>query len=73
MVSEITQERETPFTKGIPGDSWLKWFKNRHPEIILRSSQGLELACAKGLSPENVATFYDNLLDLYREHAYAPY
>ena len=30
-VAEITQERETPFTRGIPRKSWLKLFRSKHP------------------------------------------
>ena len=60
-VAEITQEQWTPFTDGIPGRGWLKWFRNRHPELILRSSQGLEEGCARGLNPSSVASLYENL------------
>ena len=64
-VGLLTQERVTPFTDGIPGPLWLRWFKKRHPSLILRQSQGLEVARAKGLSVENVNTFYRNLEELY--------
>jgi hypothetical protein len=65
-VATITQERVTPFRGGLPGDSWVRWFKKRHPYLTLRSSQGLEFARAKGLCPENVASFYSNLEHMYR-------
>jgi hypothetical protein len=71
-VSELTQDRWTPFNDGIPGSSWVKWFRRRHPNITLRSSQGLEIARARGLCPANVATLYGNLASLYAEHSYAP-
>jgi hypothetical protein len=71
-VAEMTQDRPTPFIDGVPGGSWVKWFRRRHPDLILRSSQGLEIARAKGLCPVNVATFSDNLRELYDEHHYAP-
>jgi hypothetical protein len=67
-VAEITQQRETPFTNGIPGASWLKLFKRRHPEFILRIFEGLEVGRARGLCPMNVASFYQNLEKLYNEH-----
>jgi hypothetical protein len=60
-VATITQERITIFRDGIPGDSWVRWFKKRHPNLTLRTSQGLEFARARGLSPQNVASFYRNL------------
>jgi hypothetical protein len=69
-VATITQERVTPFTEGIPRKSWVRWFKKRHPDLTLRSSQGLEFARARGLCPENVASFYANLQNLYMTHRY---
>jgi hypothetical protein len=50
----------------------MKWFRCRHPELTFRSSQGLDIARARGLCPENVATFYHNLRTMYEEHQYPP-
>ena len=61
----------TPFKNGIPGESWLKWFKNKHPQFIARVAQGLEMGRAKALCPINVATFYDNLENMYTINGYA--
>lgn len=36
-VTEITQERWTPFRDGVPGRGWLRWFRNRHPELTLQT------------------------------------
>jgi len=69
-VAEITQDRYTPFTNGIPGPGWVKWFKARNPTLTLRVAQGLEQSRAKGLCPENVASLYDNLQDMYTRHKY---
>jgi hypothetical protein len=30
--------RDVPFTNGIPGPGWLRWFKKHHPELSLRMS-----------------------------------
>jgi hypothetical protein len=60
-VATITQERVSPFSDGIPGDSWVHWFKKRHPNLTLRTSHGLEFARTRALCPENVASFYRNL------------
>ena len=46
-VAEITQERWTPFKDGIPSRGWLRWFRNRHLELTLRSAQGLEQGCCR--------------------------
>ena len=71
-VVEITQDQWTPFKDGIPGRGWLHWFRNRHPELTLRSTQALEEACAKGLNPNSVASFYDKLQAAYQQHGYPP-
>ena len=71
-VALLTQERPTPFTNGIPGPAWARWFKKRHPNLALRQSQGLDVARAKGLCPTNVSTFYANLQELYEKHDYPP-
>lgn len=39
-VTEITQKMVTPFKNEIPRESWLKWFKNRHPQFITRIKDG---------------------------------
>ena len=39
-VAEICQSRETPFKDGIPGRSWLKWFKKRHHFVMVLRGKG---------------------------------
>jgi hypothetical protein len=72
VASLVQDGRETPFKDGVPGSGWVRWFRKRHPEVSLRSAQTLELARAKSLCPENVATFYHNLEEAYTEHQYDP-
>ena len=69
-VAFITQGRDTPFTNGIPGPSWLRWFRRRHPNLSLRLAQGLDNNRAKSLCETNVKTFYDNLRAMYEQHNY---
>ena len=38
-VAEITQDRDTPFTNGVPDPRWVKWFKARYPGLTLRVAQ----------------------------------
>jgi hypothetical protein len=64
-VAEATQDWVIPFTDGIPGSGWLRWFRKRHPKISLHISQGLDTGRAQGLCPEHVATFYDNLQTMF--------
>jgi hypothetical protein len=71
-VALITQDRVTPFTNGIPGPRWLRWFKKRHPELSLRLAQGLDAKRGHSLCPDNVKTFYSNLRSLYDKYEYSP-
>jgi hypothetical protein len=71
-VALITQDRVTPFTNGILGPGWLRWFKKRHHELSLRLAQGLDAKRARSLCPDNVKTFYSNLRSLYDKYEYSP-
>ena len=65
-VAQATQTREIPWSDvGVPGKSWLRSFKLRHPEIAARKSQPLEVARARGLCQTTVATLYENMENLY--------
>jgi hypothetical protein len=70
VASLVQDGRETLFKDGVPGNGWVRWFRKRHPEISLRSAQTLEMAQARSLCPENVASFYHNLQEAYTEHRY---
>jgi hypothetical protein len=71
-VAQLTQHMDTPFTNGIPGHGWLKWFRRCHPHLVLRMAQGLDYNRAKNLNKRAVATFYSNLKNLYDKHQYEP-
>ena len=71
-VAEICQGKLIPFKDGIPGDSWFFWFKQRHPHLVMRKPQGLEVARAKAMNPITCHEFYKNLLQLYNKFAYPP-
>lgn len=70
-VAEITQNRVIPFSGGVHGRSWLRWFKIRHPTLSVWVAQGLDTSIAKGLTSAHCKTSYDNLTLLYRTHNYA--
>ncbi len=48
----------------------MRCFEPRHLELSLRVAQGLEVTRARGLSNENVTSFYDNLEKFYKLHNY---
>ena len=41
------------------GRKWLKNFLRRHPQISVRTPEGLSLSRAKGFTPESVAQFLE--------------
>ena len=71
-VYEITKIQWLPFCNGILGVGWMRWFKQRHPKLIVRSLKGLESARTRALCSQNVSTLYDNLESLYAMHNYLP-
>ena len=72
-VAMATQTRETPWSaSGVPGKSWLGSFKPRHPNLVSRKSQPLEMSRARGLCPTSATTLYSNLQELYNTHNYPP-
>ena len=72
-VAQVTQDRLIPFKDGIPGRSLVKWFRLRHPELVLKVSQGLDQRRAKALNSKNVARFYSNLEQRYLQYNYSPH
>ena len=71
-VAEIYQTRGTPFKDGIPSKNWLTLFQKRHPHLVLRTPQPLEVCRARNLCPFMVHTFYTNLQHLYNQQNYQP-
>ena len=69
-AAEVCQGRLTPFKDGIPGESWLYWFRQRHLHLVMRVPQGLPHARAKAMNPITCHGFYSNLLQLYNKFQY---
>ena len=61
-VAEICQGRLIPFKDGIPRDSWLFLFKQRHLHLVIRILQGLEIVRARAMNPITIHGFYSSLL-----------
>jgi len=60
----------TSFRDGVPKRGWLKCFRRRHEELVLRRAQSLPLSRAKNLCLKIVASFYNNLEVLYKKNNY---
>ena len=50
--------------------SWLKSFIQKHPELVARKTQPLELGRARDLCPSIVVTLYCNIKYLYNTFNY---
>ena len=37
-VVQMCETRVNPFCNGILGTGWLRWFRHRHPNLVLHSS-----------------------------------
>ena len=71
-MAQTTQTMDTPWSaSGVLGKSWLRSFKARHPDLVSRKSQSLELNRARALCPTTAATLYSNLADLYNTFKYS--
>lgn len=64
--------RKHPFRNGIPGQKWWDLFKQRHPEIVLRCADGLEVKRALGFNRKLVTNFYNLLEEVYASYDYQP-
>ncbi|XP_024364274.1 uncharacterized protein [Physcomitrium patens] len=41
-VADVCQGRETPFRNGVPGKSWMDWFRKRHPTVMIEAAHALK-------------------------------
>lgn len=57
----------------MPGKSWWSGFKRRHPELSLRTTEGIDNDRAINLRPEVVSKFYTTLVAAYDTGSYAPH
>ena len=71
-VQQICEGRSTPFTNGIPGKHWWKYFCKRHPKLVLRRPEGLDVQRARSLSKEACERFYKFLGETYSAGGYPP-
>jgi hypothetical protein len=70
-VKQLTSGRTSRFRAGMPGKKWWNFFSKRHPELVLRTPQGLDGKRAKYISPERCALFYSFLARTYEERSYS--
>ena len=57
-VEQVCRGRPTPFKGGLRGDKWWRYFKNRHPHLVLRTPKALDGKRAKIVTIKRCGTFY---------------
>ena len=71
-VEQVCRGRPTPFKGGLPGDKWWRYFKNKHPHLVLRTPQALDGKREKIVTKERCGTFYTLLQSIYARTSYPP-
>ena len=71
-VRDIVQcfPRKHPFKDDLPGQSWWECFKSRHPDVVLRLGEGLEMKRCIGLNHKSCSNFYSGLTTVITSHGY---
>ena len=70
-ITQICQGRPHPLKDGFSGKSWWSGFKKRHPNLVLRTTEGFERERALNLHHVIVSKFYNTLSVAYEKHSYA--
>ena len=55
-------KRKNPFKDGVPGEGWWSGFFKRHPKVVKRKPQQLQMARAKASCPEIISHWFDQCL-----------
>jgi hypothetical protein len=71
-VREIIRKfpRVHPFKDDLPGQKWWERFKCRHPDVVLRCGEGLEMKRSMGLNHKTCSRFYEFLGTIFTAHEY---
>ena len=69
-VCNVTKKLKikTPFRNGIPGYDWWKGFKDRHPEVSLRTPEAQTDSRSKLLNPQIVNSYFQDLGNIIAEN-----
>ena len=55
-------KRKNPFIDGVPGEGWWSGFFKRHPKVVKRKPQQLQMARAKASCPEIISDWFEQCL-----------
>ncbi|XP_046681625.1 MFS-type transporter clz9-like [Homalodisca vitripennis] len=57
----------------LAGKDWVRGFRQRHPEMVLRVPEATSAARAQAFNKVNVTKFFDILEDVQKNHLYPPH
>lgn len=76
MAFELAEKNNInhPFdrNKGLAGRDWLAGFRQRHPEIRLRTPEATSIARAQGFNRPVVAKYFEILVTVQRQYQFQP-
>jgi len=77
LAYQLAEENNIPHnfnheTK-LAGKDWVRGFRKRHPELVLREPEKTSAARAQAFNQVNVNKFYDMLEDVQKTHLYPPH
>ena len=67
-IAQICQGRPSPFKDEFLGKSWWSGFKKRHPDLVLRTVEGLDRDKALNLRLAIVSKFYGGKRRRHNKH-----
>lgn len=62
--------RENPFVNNYPGEGWYKAFLRRHPEVSIRTPEGVSAASSK-VSEKDIRKWFENIYEYLTTKGYA--
>lgn len=69
MTPSMVRDHVASITGGPVGESWVKRFKKRHPDLKVKWTTSLEKCRAKCLNPTLVNEFYDLLEEIIKQYS----
>ena len=68
MTPGMVRDHVSSIIGGPVGESWVEWFKKRHPDLKVKWTASLEKCRAECLNPTLVNEFYDLLEEVIKQY-----
>lgn len=77
LAYQLAEQNNIPHNfnhdKKLAGKDWVRGFRQRHPELVLRVPEATSAARAQAFNKVNVTKFFDLLEDVQKKHLYPPH